>query len=222
LEKPGKEERESMFFPLINHERPAVANKVNTFLQNDLLLNESILRDSMAFNNAIYQQSDSAFQAGYTYITYDVDLNTASAFTLNFTIESMGAYPDGYSKYYNFDLATGKSITSDQILNPEGKKFVLQLLKSERTKLISENLADRKSELSAEDLKYIKSELKECNSLLEIEKFYLRENGIMFYKDHCFPHVARDYEIDLNVYIPYSRVAKYLTPLGKKIVSEIQ
>lgn len=211
-----------LLFPIAATKTKKVADRVNQHLQEDMLMNASIILDSTAFDLSAFRQTDSSFQAGYTFMSYETGVNTASVWSVNFLVETMGAYPSGFIRYYNFNLNDGSIITIDQILDKKGKDDISKHLMKLREKKLENHLKEIKSETDAETFEYVKKSLADCNSDSDVSKFYLQAEGIIFYKDECLPHAVTAFEAPLNILIPYSQLSKNLTPLAKKIIAEIK
>lgn len=204
-------------FPLVYSKNTAIAKNINSYLQSDLLSNEKIeTSPHTVFENAKYISTDSNQQAGYTSISYKVEMNNAQVLSLSFDIETMGAYPDHYNKYYNFNLQTGKLIVAKELFTSAGLNYLKKFLSNERKRRINQFLSG-KYPLS-EDSTFIIDTYKECNRHADLNNLSITAYEIVFYKEYCFPHVARSYDTDLNVTCKIKQLEKYLTVPGKKLL----
>src|SRR5438045_6401506 len=104
-----RDNEDSYSFPLVHSVNPRVAQKINYYLQKEMLFNDTILTDT----NSVIEKSrfidgpDSLWQSGLTSMGYEIEVNSPQVFSLSFEFETMGAYPENYTRYYNFRTQTG-------------------------------------------------------------------------------------------------------------------
>jgi hypothetical protein len=210
-------------FPFIEGSNGAVSNAINWFLQTDML--ECTLRDvpkKDLFNKIRYiKYPDSLSQSGYTHINYEIILNTNRVFSIRFDNESMGAYPENWKRYYCFDVSTGKVITPELVFTEKGKEVIAKLLMQQRDSIIK----SWKKEINAdygdrnpEDSAWIAETFAECNADAGTNNFVITKNGLLFYKEYCFPHAARPYDTDLDIKFSMKFLFPYLSPAGKRLL----
>jgi hypothetical protein len=209
-------------FPFIQSKQPLVAQKINQFLQKDLLDNPSIITDSnKIFAVSRYISEDSNGQSGYSAIDYTVSVNNTRLLSIQFDLESTGAYSTNYPAYYNFDNRTGEVITGKTIFTPAGLQILKARLLKERNKQVAQHIKDLKGEMEMEeDSVYIPETFKECLKYAEgdAQKIFIKARSIVFYKEFCFPHMLQPYEADLDVEIPIQELTPYLSAYGKKLL----
>jgi hypothetical protein len=208
----------SFSFPRVSSDKTRIAAKIDSLLQADMLNNEVIVTDpKKIFNNTVYIQApDSLAQSGHTEIGYEVLLNTARVLSIKFDCKSMGAYPENYTRYYCFDAQSGDVVTEKDLFTAEGLKYLQTHLRSIRAKRVNEFL---KGEISdGEDSAYAWETYEECNSVVELSRFVIRKQNILFHKEACFSHAWRPLDTDLDVSIDYRVIKKYLTARGKKLL----
>src|SRR5258707_15436711 len=76
--KEGTSSWLSYSFPFIYHSNPAVAKKINAYLQKDILDNSRIeTSPKKLFQNSGYINNDSIRQSGYSEISFEVEVNTS-------------------------------------------------------------------------------------------------------------------------------------------------
>lgn len=204
-------------FPLVHTQQATIANKINRYLQSEILSNEKMeTSPQKVFENSKYIYTDSMQQSGYTSINYKVEVNNAQVLSLSFDIESMGAYPEHYKEYYNFNLQTGNLIVAKDLFTPAGLNYLRKFLSNERKRRIDQFLGGEYP--NPEDSIFIKSTYKECNQQADENNISITSYEIVFYKEYCFPHAARSYDTDLNVVCRIKQLEKYLTEPGKKLL----
>jgi hypothetical protein len=210
-------------FPFIQSKQPLVAQKINGFLQKDLLDNPTIITDSnKIFAVSRYISEDSNGQSGYSAIDYTVAVNNARLLSLKFELESTGAYSTNFPAYYNFDNRTGEVITGKAIFTPAGLHIIKTRLLRERNKRVAQHIKDLKGEMEMEeDSVYIPETFKECLKYPEgdAKKIFIKHGSIVFYKEFCFPHMLQPYEADLDVEISIKELTPYLSAHGKKLLA---
>src|SRR5690349_10576491 len=99
---------ENLSYPVVNAANKKVAAKIDSTLQYEILNNETVVKDrKKIFNNTVYiQEPDSLAQSGHTDIGYEILLNNPRVLSIRFDLESMGAYPESYKRYFCFDAQT--------------------------------------------------------------------------------------------------------------------
>ena len=199
-----------------------VVDKINYKLQTDILdcTLKNITRKKL-FDNTRYISSndDSIGQSGFTDISFTTILNNSKLVSIQFAFESMGAYPEGWQEYYNFETATGKLITEQTLFTPAGRQKISKLLIEKRKTLIKSWIAEMDTMYNvADDSAWIAERFAECNNKAELDKISVRKNSIVFYKRYCFPHMARPYDIDLDIELPLKLLLPYLSDTGRKLL----
>jgi len=209
-------------FPFIKAKQPLVAQKINKFLQKELLDNETIITDSnKIFAVSRYILEDSTWQSGYSAIDYTVAVNNPRLLSIQFELESTGAYSTNYNSYYNFDNRTGELVTAKAIFTPAGLQILKARLLKKRKQRVAQHIKDLKTEMEMdEDSGYIPETFKECleDAEADVQKIFIKAWSIVFYKEYCFPHMGLALEADLDVEISIKQLTPYLSAYGKKIL----
>lgn len=207
----------NLVFPYIKSANPKTGNAINAWLQSKMLDNSTVITNPhKIFFNRQYISTDTFSQSGYSELSYKVVMNTSRVLSVQFDVEATGAYTSFYNEYHSFNSQTGKPVTTNAILNTDGITYLRKYLVEERKKLyekyINEECQDNK------DSAYIRERYVECNKSADEENIFILPQSIMVYKEDCFPHVDRPYNIDLNITIPIKQLLKYLTDYGKKLL----
>lgn len=213
----------SYSFPLVYAKSKTATEKINMCLQSFILNNERVITDAnIVFTNSRYIgyiNEDSTGQSGYTGISYITELNTPNVLSLSFFIESMGAYPENYHQYFNLNGNTGDIITAKDLFTSKGIEEIKQLLLRERKKRITEWINEMDTIYNdRNDSVWIRERLADCNKDAGEDDFIIKKGHIIFWKEYCFPHVARPYDTDLDVTFSYKRLTKFLSIKGKKLL----
>ena len=103
---------DNLSYPRIRAKKSRVAAKIDSVLQSEILSNEKIVTDpKKIFNNTVYiREPDSLAQSGHTSIDYEVLLNNNRVLSIKFNLESIGAYPENYVRYFCFDAQSGDAL----------------------------------------------------------------------------------------------------------------
>jgi hypothetical protein len=141
-------------------------------------------------------------------------VNNFRVLSLEFDFETMGAYPEMNVRYYNFDILNGNVITVKDLFTSKGLNFLKKYLVKERQKRIDQFI---KEDYSNGDTVYIRDTYAECNSSADEENVLIKKSSILFYKDHCFPHVARPFDDNLDIDMPLKELENYFTDFAKLI-----
>jgi hypothetical protein len=210
-------------FPFIQSRQSLVAQKINKLLQKDLLDNETILTDSnKIFAVSRYILEDSTWQSGYSAIDYTVAVNNPRLLSIQFELESTGAYSTNYNSYYNFDNRTGELVTAKAIFTAAGLKILQARLLQKRKLRVAQRIKDLKNEMEMdEDSGYIPETFKECleDAAGDAKKIFIKARSIVFYKEYCFPHMGLALEADLDVEISMRALRPYLSAYGKRLLT---
>jgi hypothetical protein len=209
---------DDLSYPRVGANKTRVAAKIDSTLQLEILSNEKVITDpKKIFNNTVYiREPDSLAQSGHTSIDYEILLNNNRVLSIKFNLESMGAYPENYVRYFCFDAQTGDALTEKDLFTVEGLKYLQSHLRSERANRIKELLMGESP--NVEDSAFARERYEECNSDAGSGHFVIREQNILFYKEYCFPHAWRPWDTDLDVPIDYQVIKKHLTSRGKKLL----
>lgn len=203
-------------FPLVHGTNKTAAQNINSILQNEILENKRTISDSnKIFEESRYINNDSVHQSGYSEIDYEVLLNNSRVLSIEVDVESTGAYSTTFPMYFSFDSKTGKRLSFSAIFNPAARQVLSERLLKERKKRVIESIKEDYAD--SEDSTYIMETYEKCLAEDDIEKIYVKAASLVFYKEYCFPHAARPYDIDLDVEIPLKELRSLLTPYGKRI-----
>lgn len=204
-------------FPFVRGGDKKAAEKINRHLQENLLSNETVLTDPRTiFQNSVFIAGDSGGRSGITSLDYEVMLNNGRILSLQFEMETMGAYPEYYKNYYSFDARSGDPVLAKDIFTTEGIAWIKVRLLKERAGRIQEYLAGDNYE--PEDSAFVRETYAECNQEPEEDLLFIQPGGIRFYKERCFPHAWRNLDDDLDIVLDFEVLERYLSDAGKKLL----
>ncbi|HET6996827.1 MAG TPA: hypothetical protein VFI06_17660 [Chitinophagaceae bacterium] len=207
-------------FPLVQSAKPRVGQKINAYLQKELLYNDTILTDKdSVFQKSRYINGDSTWQSGYSAMSYEIEVNNTKVLSISFELESTGAYTDNYQMYYNFKVETGALVTAKDLFTPAGIVEIKRALKKERQKRIREWIKEMDTTYNMEDSReYVNERFADCNKDASVDNFLIKKNSIVFAKASCFPHAGMSYETDLDIQLAFTKIQQLLSANGKKLL----
>jgi hypothetical protein len=210
----------SYSFPLVHCSNKQAEQKINYYLQNKTLDNETILTDTnTVFRRSRYISQDSVYQSGYSEISFTVEVNNSRILSLVFQLESTGAYSTDFPAYYNFNGQTGAALSAKDLFTPAGIVEIKKLLIKERKKRIVQWMKEMDTTYNIkEEYEEINETFRQCNSEADENNFLVKSKSILFCKEYCFPHVSRPYDTDLDVEMTYKMINKYLSNNGKRLL----
>jgi hypothetical protein len=145
---------------------------------------------------------------GTTGLDYGVTFENKTIISIRFTFQTMGAYPDSYSKWFTLNVYTGKPYFIDDEINPQGLQMIYKMYKDTLKKRI---LADKQANTDEDTSTY--NELNTAIDSLQlydvVGKYVFTKQGIVVSIDRILPHVVQSFEPDDDLFIPYDELRKY-------------
>jgi hypothetical protein len=148
---------------------------------------------------------------GTTGLNYEVTFESKSIISIKFTFQTLGAYPDSYSKWLTLNIYTGKPYLIDNEINPEGLQKIYEMYKDTLKKRI---FHDKKVNTDEDADTY--SELNNDVDSLKLyhlySKYVFTKQGLAVSTEPILPHAIQAFEPDRGLLIPYSELRKYKMP----------
>jgi hypothetical protein len=200
----SKDQEAVMEWPQVEGEVTKEAlRKMNQAISIDTVCGESI--------DAI-QKNYSECSCGTVGSGYSVNYNKRDILSLSISVETMGAYPDGYLRSYNFSVKTGEGISIDHLIKKDSLSSLIMRLNAELTKRVEESkaMAEEDAEKSDDN-----ESLDDLFSRTEFSKddlksFIITDKGITFYFDFGFPHAFQALEPAGDFFISNEELKPYL------------
>ena len=216
------QEDKDLVFPVFLSTDKAVSKKINEVLQRDFFETTIYqIAEAKLFDESRFFYNDSNSQSGYTSISYKIELNDHKILSVKFEVESMGAYPTYYQRYFSFNARTGNVISPDSLFTPKGvntlRRYLIEKRKEEIGRWINELQSDGGSGFKG-DSSFIFETFKECNQNADEKNIFIEKGKILFYKEDCFPHAWMPLNTDLNVQVTNRELEKYFSPFGRKLL----
>jgi len=216
----SNERSDELFFPLVRHPKPAIAQKINYYLQSNIWDNTTKkISPEKLFDRRKFIMNDSTTRSGITNCVFSPILNTQKLLSLQIDFEYMAAYPSSSSKYFNFNAQNGEPILVEDLFTKSGLESLKKKVNSGRQKLVKnyvDGIRKDKTEDLIDDLDYISETLTECIKYGTLEGFAILKKTLVFHKPECFPHAVLNYSTNLDVELSIAEVSPWLNDFGKR------
>jgi hypothetical protein len=195
---------EEYIFPFIKAKSSTVSNRINNTLCSDFLdVDRNKIKKSI-FEN-VWASEEKSMNRLHD-ISYEVLQNSSRIFSISISAEGCGAYCEGFTRYYNFNLQTGKQFLLQELLTADGKKLLLESINKQKKetlehkiRLAKETLRRKGSSLSEEDKEYYEEMIEVYNNCLERKyssfeyaQFSLQQKTLIVFTGRCSAHVNRN------------------------------
>ncbi|MGC5743095.1 hypothetical protein [Chryseobacterium sp. NFX27] len=213
---------EDTVFPVVSYPgNPLVENKINTFLQ------VSELEYVPNSGSDPFKKASTATNSytNYLYFYSWEKLETPkNILSIGMDGEASGAYPEGFSKWINFDLRTGNFINCPDLFQPNAVKTIENLINQKIRKRVDDFLKELKADKHpTEEIQEQIAMYEDCflEHTLEYIEFYFGKDQLTFVAGRCSNHAMRALD-DLgshSIEIPYKDLEKYWSPYAKNLLS---
>lgn len=213
---------ENFVFPVVTYAgNPAVANKINTFLQ----VNE--LEYIPNSGGSPFKRASTATNSYSNYVYfYDWQkLETPkNILTIGVNGEASGAYPEEFADWKNFDLRTGNYINPEDLFQAGSIKMINGLIQNRVKKRVNDFLVKLKSEKKpSEETQDEIALYEDCftEHTLNGIRYFFGKDKLTFVAGRCSNHAMRALD-DLGSHeleFTYKELEKYLSIYGKNLIS---
>jgi len=220
-------------FPfIISNSNPLASEKINTYLNVDLL---EIVPGS--FKKCPFEKvmPDSANCCAHTdFENYGININSKTILSISINGETTGAYSEIANWDYNFNAITGDVILPDELFTEAGfskiKKQLISIRKAKVTKFLKElnaQFISKKFEVDEERANDQKSIYEDClqyigdNDFL-YGRFSIHKDFIVFTRECCSNHAMSALD-DLGAFsdtLKIAEISNLLSRYGKALLSE--
>ncbi|MDR2237737.1 MAG: hypothetical protein LBE92_16565 [Chryseobacterium sp.] len=213
-------EAENRYFPLVSYtEKPAVAQKINTFLQVDQL--EYVPGAEGSPFQKVSGGKGSGYVHFYSWEKMDTPKNILS---IAMDGETSGAYPENFMIWKNFDLRTGNLINAKDLFKPDAVKTVEGMIRKRIKKEINDFIAVLKAE--PKQTEEIQSQIglyEGCYTDYTFVSigYYFGKDKVKFITERCSNHAMRalDELAEHVVEFSYKDLDPYLSPYAKSLIA---
>jgi hypothetical protein len=207
----GNAEKDSLEIPIVSDKYPALK----------AALAETVLFNGYTLDNIVEQyQKDGR---GFTSLSYAVTYESPAVTSIVLSYETMDAHPDSYQLRLTLDIKTGNPYPLTNEIKPVGLNQIFKKYKAGLYKGLAATTKDvnRDKELDEEGKNYILRALKHSLDTLKpgdvFKNYSYGENGITVTSPDALPHAVRNYDLNRDWFIPYTKLRKYKTTTAKVI-----
>ena len=195
--------------PYVQSDNAKLAQRIN----NSLFLETLELPAPAKLQDGLTERQTPERMSSISDITFEVGRNDERIFALSVNAEGCGAYCEHYTNYFNFDAATGRRLTADDLFAPAGAAKLLKQLdalrlarvKAEIVKIRYEAKAEKGKHRPKENQEYFSDKidmLEHCVATMtdpEMAKYWtlgtdklkIGKDAITFERGRCSNHASR-------------------------------
>ena len=206
-------------------DRPELAERINKDLAKDLLeVDIDTLKGSLF--QQVWGDAEGSLPRLST-LTWTSARNLKNVLSFEFSGEACGAYCEGFSIHYNYDLRSGERVQFDSLFTQVGSLEVREWVGKRWAMAVEVEIAHLQDSLhtrvmAADEQEAIEASLSLYNDCLVertrqlpyIEDLELLRTGLRVSVARCSAHVDRDADAlgSVAVVLPYAGIARYMRP----------
>ena len=128
-------------FPLVvMPQNKKVADRINNHLASDFLdIDRTKIKKSIFENVWATKERSIAIRSD---ISFKVLRNDKNVLNISIFAQGCGAYCEGFTTYYTYDLKNGARVKLDSLFNKEGKKFLLDSMNKKKKEILQLKLKE--------------------------------------------------------------------------------
>lgn len=230
---PDDKEQEYIF-PYVKAKSNSIANRINNTLCSDFLDVERSKIKKSIFENV--WPTDENSMGRLSDISYELLNNSKRIFSISISAEGCGAYCEPFTRYYNFDLQTGKQFKLEELLTASGQKLLLAAMNKQKKELLQQKITSAKEQLrkkgsiDKDDKAYYEEMIEVYNTCLESQlyesldyiQFSLQEKTLAVFTERCSAHVNRNVDElgDFEFGFSLANWKKHFTPYGLSLLKQ--
>lgn len=187
-------------YPKIKAATPAVSRKIEAALSFQKLLEINVQEEM----GEVQWLEEASFEVGY---------NKNGLLSVAMFMEGSGAYPSGTTVRVVIDSTSGTRVTP--ALAFQNTSGLLAMIKKDMDKEIAKAIADIKADKENGDFD-AESQFAQAAEFykLSLKEFAISDEGITFYHDYGFPHVAKALQPDGEFKYSWTEIKPFLKPAG--------
>ncbi len=231
---PEDKDREYIF-PYIKAKSSGITTRINNTLCSDFLDVERSKIKKSIFENV--WPNDENSMGRLSDFSYETLHNSKRIFSISISAEGCAAYCEPFTRYYNFDLQTGKEIKLEELLTPAGKKLLLEAMNKQKKELLQQQIRSAKellrkkgSSLDKDDKEYYEEMVEVYNNCLESQlyksldyiQFSLQQKTLVVFTERCSAHVNRNVDElgEFEFGFSLANWQKHFTPYGLSLLKQ--
>lgn len=236
IKETHPDDKEQIYiFPLIKTKTGSISTRINNTLCSDFLdVDRNKIKKSI-FENV--WPNDENSMGRLSDFAYEVLHNSKRIFSISISAEGCGAYCEAFTRYYNFDLQTGKEFKLEDLLTPTGKKLLLEAMNKQKRELLQQKIRSAKeillkkgSPVSKDDKEYYEEMIEVYSNCLESQlyrsleytQFSLQQKTLVVFTERCSAHVNRNVDElgDFEYGFSLANWKKHFSPYGLSLLTE--
>ncbi|MEJ8842144.1 hypothetical protein WG954_07065 [Lacibacter sp. H375] len=236
IKETHPQDKEQVYiFPLIKTKTGSISTRINNTLCSDFLdvdrnkVKKSIFENSWANEENVYGRLSD--------ISYEILQNSKRIFSISLSAEGCGAYCEPFTRYYNFDLQTGKQFKLEDLFTPAGKKLLLDAMNKQKKELLQQKITSARellhkkgSAVSKDDKEYYEEMIEVYSNCLESQlynsleyiQFSLQQKTLVVFGERCSAHVNQNVDElgDFEFGFSLANWKKHFSTYGLSLLSE--
>lgn len=149
------------------------------------------------------------------YLSFEVTYLKNSLISLNISAEACGAYCTGWTDYFTYNLATGKYVTINEIVDTSEKfkTFILsdkdKQYEEQKTEL-KKLLLDKESDLDEDTYKWALQQYETCDKEFTLNSFALHSDYLEIIERCYLPNAIKSLTPVIELKYKYADIKEYL------------
>ncbi len=199
---------QKMEFPIIRSGNEVIDKMINEDLKNRFTDNEY---PKLATKEALTKWS----AENITYLAFQVNYLKNGIVSLIINVEGCGAYCSEWTRYFTYDLNTGKYLTVNDIVDSKGRFSVRVIAdkdkqyEQQKTELKA-MLSDKNMELDKETYEFTLSQYESCSKDFALNNFTLYEDRLELVEICELPHAIKNLSPIINLVYRYEDIKAHL------------
>jgi hypothetical protein len=197
----------TIVYPLVFTKNSNIDELINSQVKNGLLGFES---DTSSLQSAL----NSHIGEGLINLSYTVTFNKLGLLSFFTLAEGCGAHCSVWRTYFNFDLATGRQITINDLFLASKFESFKSMVKKKKKAALSKYKSESKEDAKADSVGYdwAMTLVDDCMQRISVDKFSLSGKTLQIIDDCEFPHAIRALEPGIALHYSYQSISKLLNP----------
>ena len=221
-------------FPLVTvPNNKKISEKINNDLVSDFLDADRNKIKKSIFENVWSSGDRNAIRSD---ISFEVISNDRNILNISIFAQGCGAYCEGFTTYYTYDLKNGARVKLDTLLNDEGIKLLIDSMNKKKKEMLQLQLkkikdvlrtpAVQNDSIDRETYNEMESLYSNCldNEIqsLEYQQFYITRSSLHIISDRCSAHynMAIDDLWSFKFTFRLETLKKYFTPYAARLLKK--
>lgn len=207
----------TIVFPVVVTKNSKIDNLINSQIKDEMFQPEA---SAQSLRSVIKERIDE----GLIYLDYEVTFNQRRLLSFSIRAEGCGAHCSSWTTYFNFDLATGKRITINDLLQGSKIDSFKSIVLVDKRNILSKYKADMLADFKNKDVDSsthdwaISQVDGNCMNSISIEEFSLTTERLEIINNCEFPYAIQSQQPLIELKYSYQNITKFLSPRFGKIL----